>query len=227
MIPHDALHSSGGGEPAPSSPTPPSFQEGVGDAGDVSASMALVHVPRAEFSGRRERRQARRARRRRVAFLTMAPLGALGLGLLFVPVPQSEPPLAAALDDPSSVPPPPPSVAAVLPRPEPAETSTTLPTWVLIPVALPGWSGDGRLWTDGARAPRVLPGQRGRSIVVVPVDPSGAATFNAAGRTWRVMADPVSLPAGVAIGDLVGPSPLVPTVMLVREEPPHQLVEAR
>lgn len=57
-----------------------------------------------------------------------------------------------------------PSVPPLAPAAE-----VSVPDRALVPVALPGWSGVGELWSA------VVPGQEGRAVVVLPVDPVATA----------------------------------------------------
>lgn len=139
-------------------------------------------------------------------------------GAVADPVGIATPISVTAAPTPATIPP------TTLPAPVAATTSTAgQPAPTHVDVDLPGWSGTGQLLTDGALFRRVYPGQLGRAVIVVPVDPTGAATFNTAGRQWRVVvrgrvADPRD---ATHVGETA-----VPTVLLVDVNAPHETVEA-
>jgi len=189
-------------------------------------SRELVHVPRAEFV---RPSRARRARRRRIIGGACS-VAMFASGVTFLAVGQWDRSHAAPQwQDPTPVSAPPTTVPVTTTLPAPvgiADAVTVTQAKTILTVDLPNWSGPGELYTDGVTADRVAPGQRGRSIVVLPVDPTGAATFNLAGRQWRVVTRG-DIPTG-ALEQLIGPQPVVPTVVLVGANTnPWKIVEAR
>lgn len=125
-------------------------------------------------------------------------------------------------------------------------TSTTLPTpetlativapqWLQLAVAVPGWNGLGKLVTDGqpGHCERILPGELGRSVIAVAVDPTNAGTINVSDgkvtKEWRVIVQPAHTVAANDLASLCDVHPTVPTVVLVSSIPgdARPYVEAR
>lgn len=95
--------------------------------------------------------------------------------------------------------------------------ATTVAPWLQVRVLLPGFDGLGKVVTDGRRAPRVLPGDLGRSVVAVDADPSSAATVIVDGREWRVFNRGTA--GSNELGKLVDGRTVVPVVVLVSSLP--------
>jgi hypothetical protein len=109
---------------------------------------------------------------------------------------------------------PPSSTVPLVPESVPPSTAAS---WITVRVLTPGFDGLGKLLTDGARAPRVLPGDLGRAVVAVDADPSAAATVVVEGREFRVFNR--STVGSNELGKLVDGSPVVPVVVVVSSLP--------
>lgn len=150
----------------------------------------LVHVAQPE--SRRERRvRERRERRKFIGVLALAGSFTFGSALIAL-VWTNRPPIEAAaqtVETTTSVPLAPEfQPSTTYPTPE-TVPETTVPGWQKVRVQTPGWDDLGVLVTDGVHAGRdnrVLPGDRGVSVIYVDTDPTAAASVVVNGVKWRV-----------------------------------------